>query len=200
MIVLSILIATVVEREHSFYELLKELNKQIEEHNLNDKVEICYISDNKELTIGSKRNGLLSMARGQYITFLDDDDMINEYYVPIIVKKLEDDQPDCIGFSIRMTTNGENEQICDHSLRHKKEGWQTAKKGFDYIRNVTHFNPIKAHIAKSVGFPEVRYGEDKVYSDAVTKLCFKESYVEGIYMIDYRYSNKQEHKAKYGIK
>lgn len=197
---LSVLIATVVEREHLFYDLLQEFNRQIDEHNLQDKVEICYISDNKEMTIGSKRNGLLSMSRGEYIVFFDDDDWPIEYYLPLIIQKLEDNRPDCLGYKIKMLTNGGQPQICDHSLRHKKDGWQTNKKGFDYIRAITHFNVIKAHIAKSVGFPEVRYAEDRPYSDEVTKLCYNEVYVDVPYMFEYRYSNKLDHNKKYGIK
>lgn len=199
MIVLSVLIATIKEREASFNLLRDELERQLEEYNLEDKVEVVFYQDNKEASIGYKRNCLLNMAKGEYITFIDDDDMINEYYLPLIVQKLEQDKPDCIGFKLKMTTNGENPQVCDHSLRHKKEGWQDNQKGFDYIRAVTHFNPVKRKLALKVGFPEIRYAEDKPYSDKITQLCFKETYIDA-FMIYYQYSNKIPHDKKYGIK
>jgi glycosyltransferase involved in cell wall biosynthesis len=199
-LVLSILIATTVDRRDVFYPLLDEFERQVKEHKLEDKVEICYMEDNKELTIGSKRNNLINMSRGEWIVFFDSDDMPIDYYVPLIVQKLEEHRPDCIGFKIKMTTNGEKPQICDHSLRHAAEGWQTNKKGFDYIRNVTHFNPVRRSYAIRVGFPEVRYGEDKVYSDKITKLCKTEYYLDIPYLFEYRYSNAVEHNKKYGIK
>lgn len=199
--ILSLLIATVKEREEQFKKLLEEFERQIKEFDLIEKVEICFIQDNKEITIGDKRNQLLDMANGRWIVFFDDDDWPSDYYLPIVVKALEDNDPDCLGFKIKMTTNGTNVQWCDHSLRHKKEGWQTAKKGFDYIRAITHFNPVRSVIARHVGFPiGARYAEDRPYADEVTKLCLNEYYLDIPYLFEYRYSNKIDHNKKYGIK
>lgn len=199
--ILSILIATVKERETIFNELLEEFERQLSEHDLHDKVQICYMQDNKEISIGHKRNILLDMAEGDYIVFFDDDDWPMEYYIPIIVQKLEEHQPDCLGYKIKMTTNGKDEVICEHSLKHAKLGWQTMKSGpIKYLRNVTHFNVVKKRLANMIRFNNLRFGEDKIYSDKLTQICKKEIYIDVPYMFEYRYSNAVSHNKKYGIK
>ena len=39
------------------------------------------LSDNRQRSIGAKRQALVDMARGQYIAFVDDDDDISDNYV-----------------------------------------------------------------------------------------------------------------------
>lgn len=189
--ILSILIATTVERKHLFDELIKEFTRQITA--FEGSVEIISRSDNKEMSIGRKRQLLLEESRGEYIVYFDDDDMPRKDYVSSIMLALEC-KPDCVGFKIHMTTNGLNPQTCIHSLSNPK--WEF-KNGV-YLRNCTHFNPVKREIAIKVGFNDIRFGEDKEYSDRVSTLCKKEIFVNK-YLFDYRYSTKQEHKQKYGI-
>lgn len=189
--ILSILIATIKEREDQFIDLYNELLRQ------SSSLQTQVISDDtpKSLTsIGSKRNNLLKQASGEYIVFFDDDDFPNPNYVSSILSALES-KPDCVGFKIQMTTNGANPQTCIHSLRNKK--WEF--KNGTYLRNVTHFNPVKRELALQVGFPNLRFGEDKVYSDKISKLCKKEVFIDD-YLFNYRYSNKINHNEKYGIK
>lgn len=188
---LSILIATIKEREHQFTELYNELLRQ--SANLDTQV---LIDDTEKylMSIGAKRNNLLKKASGEYIVFFDDDDFPNPNYISSILKALEN-KPDCVGFKIQMTTNGSNPQTCIHSLQNKK--WEF-KNGI-YLRNVTHFNPVKRELALLVGFPDLRFGEDKIYSDKISKLCKKEVFIDD-YLFNYRYSNKINHNEKYGIK
>lgn len=160
-----------------------------------DTVELVFMEDNKEISIGRKRQMLLEKAEGDYIVYFDSDDYPKNNYVKAIMKGLEV-EPDCIGFRIAMTTNGVNPQTCCHSLRYPE--WSDRKDGFDYVRNVTHFNPVKRSLALQVGFKDIRFGEDKVYSDQVTKLCKHEVFIDE-FLFDYRYSNKMEHNQKYGI-
>jgi hypothetical protein len=96
-----------------------------------------------------------------------------------------------------MTTNSEREQVCCHSLRYPE--WKDNVDGYDYVRNVTHFNVVRRDLALQVGFKDKRFGEDKIYSDAVTKLCKTEVFIDKV-MFHYRYSNKVPHRKKYGIR
>jgi glycosyltransferase involved in cell wall biosynthesis len=161
------------------------------------KVEIISECDNKQISIGLKRQKLLERATGEFICFLDDDDMPYDNYLRNIVSVIENNPGiDCIGIAIDMTTNGKNEQRCCHSLKYRK--WKNNVDGWDYVRNITHFNPVRRDLALKVGFQDLRFGEDKLYSDAVTKLCKKEVYItEPVF--HYRYSNKQSHQKKYGF-
>jgi len=190
---LSILICTIEERREQFMVLLKQLNWQRRAY---QDVEIITISDNKEMSVGNKRQQLLKGANGKYIVFLDDDDKPSENYIDLILKAIESG-PDCVGMNVAMTTNGENPQKCCHRLIYPE--WKNNIDGWDYVRNITHFNPVKRELALQVGFKDLRFGEDKEYSDAVTKLCKTEVYIEDP-LFHYRYSNKINHNTKYGIK
>jgi hypothetical protein len=75
--ILSILIPTVPQRTNLFLELHSEINKQLELSNSFNLVEV--ISDDAPKgtkTTGQKRNDLLNAAQGEYVWFIDDDDMI----------------------------------------------------------------------------------------------------------------------------
>ena len=51
----------------------------------NYKVQILWIGDNKAFSVGEKRNYLLDMARGEYLTFIDDDDQVSDNYIKTII-------------------------------------------------------------------------------------------------------------------
>lgn len=194
---LSILIPTVHERYALFEALWVELHKQTHGHR---GVEILPYSDNKEMSIGAKRQALLARATGTHLVFFDDDDWPYPHYVSDIMTALESD-PDCVGQVIDMTYDGQPNVQCVHSLRFKtwsERPVNTPGYGRVFLRNVTHRNPVRTSIARAVGFPDLRFGEDKVYSDGVTALCKTEVMVERPGFV-YRYSSKEPHNLKYGI-
>lgn len=194
--VLSILIATTRDRREMFKLLYFEFHKQTQDK----PVEVLYEEDNKEISIGAKRQKLLERAKGDYIVFFDSDDWPMPYYVDEILEALEQ-KPDCVGFLIHMTTNGKRPQVCCHSLQYPV--WRGDGKikidGYDYVRNVTHFNCVRRDLALQVGFKDLRFGEDRLYSDAVTQLCEIEVFINKK-LFHYRYSNKVPHPVKYGFK
>lgn len=195
---LSVLIATITERRFLFNQLERYLQRQIRLNNLTGKVEILSECDNKQMSIGSKRQRLLERAQGEFIVFLDDDDEPYDHYLKYIVAAIENNSGiDCIGIAIDMTTNGKNKQRCCHSLKYPE--WKEKVDGWDYVRNVTHFNPIRRDLALQVGFEDMRFGEDHKYSNSVTKLCKKEIYITDP-VFHYRYSNKIKPNQKYGIR
>ncbi len=164
---LSILICSIEERKDLLQRLLNILEKQRV-----DGVEILLNVDNKEKTIGKKRNELLALATGDYIAFIDDDDTVSNDYV-IKVLNASKSNPDCIGIEGIITTNGLNPKKFIHSQQYSS--WFT--KNNIYYRCPNHLNPIKRDIAIAVGFPEINHGEDKSYSDGVYKLIKTEVYI-----------------------
>ena len=193
---LSILIPTVTERQSRFNLLYINLLQQ----SIGKPVEVLYLSDNKELPIGTKRQRLLEMAQGRFIVFFDDDDTPSPNYVDLILKAIQDTSVDCVGIRVRMTTNGSNPQICLHRFRHPMaEGVAANKYGVDYVRPITHFNPVLKTKALQAGFGNERFGEDAAYWSRVNPLLTKEYYIPEI-LFDYNYSNLQPHNEKYGIK
>lgn len=209
---LSILTATTKQRIDMFEELLHEFDRQLIAlkepmtslgssyadyiHRKTDSVEYIALSDNKEISIGAKRQKLLELASGDFVVFFDDDDIPSPDYVRMILDAITPDV-DCVGMNVYMTTNGKNPQRCCHSLRYKH--WANKVDGWDYVRNITHFNPVLRSVALKVGFKDLRFGEDKLYSDGVSRLLRKEAYIEQS-LFHYRYTNTTKHNEKYGIK
>lgn len=191
----QILIATTVDRRPLFEALYAELTAQITFLSLQDQVSIIFDEDQKEKSIGKKRQDLLELSTAKYINYFDSDDWPYPYYIEEIYNSLLWEH-DCIGMLIDMTSNGKRPQVCCHSLRYPI--WQDKIDGYDYVRNVTHFNPVKRELAIQVGFPDLRFGEDQPYSDGVTKLCKTEIFIDKA-VFHYRYSNSMEHNKKYGI-
>lgn len=194
---LQILIATVEERKEIFNQLLRRFTDQILANDLVGKVGLLAKSDNKEMSIGRKRQLLLEEAVAEWIVFFDDDDYPYDHYVSTIYKAIQDNTSDCVGFPIDMITDGRNPQRCCHSLKYPL--WRNKVDGWDFVRNITHFNPVKREKALLSGFKDMRFGEDKDYSDRLYPILSKEFYISNPVFL-YRYSTKTPHKIKYGIK
>jgi len=190
---LSILICTTVDRRDLFVPLYAEFQRQIQ--GKLDSVEILAEEDNKEISVGAKRQKLLERAQGEYIVFFDSDDLPYGDYIDSILQSLRT-RRDMVGFLIDMTTNGKNKLVCCHSLKYKQ--WAKNVDGYAYVRNVTHFNPVKRELALQAGFKDMRFGEDKDYSDRLTPLCQTEVFIPRA-LFHYRYSTAQPHHEKYGF-
>jgi len=178
---LSILICSVKGRE----KLLQNLVGILEEQTTDD-VEILVEVDNKEITIGAKRNILLRRARGDYVVFVDDDDMVSNDYISKILKAIET-SPDCCAIEgeidhIKRIRKGKRfhqyrcKQKFIHSIQYNK--WYEGDNM--YYRCPNHLNPIKRELAGQVMFPEKSQGEDKDFSMSILSLLKTEVYIKGI--------------------
>lgn len=195
---ISILIATTFDRRSQFLKLKAELERQIKFYGLQSVMDVQSFEDNKEISIGMKRQKMLELCRSLWIVFFDSDDEPYDYYCKVIYDAIERNPDiDCIGMNVRMTTNGVNQQRCCHSLRYPE--WKDNVDGWDYVRNITHFNPVKREKAILAGFKDIRYGEDVDYSNRLFPLLTKEFYIEQP-LFHYKYSTATPHNEKYGIK
>lgn len=173
---LSILIPTSPDR-HDYF--LNRLNKKIFEQlapilssdmissgatysiwkdTYND-VEVIYYMDDKVLSIGQKRNILMRFANGEYLNFIDDDDLISDTYFKVILSGI-DTGADAIELKGIITEDGMNPKLFIHSMKY--DHW--FEKDNVYYRNNNHLSPIKSYIAKQMKFPETNNGEDHDYS------------------------------------
>lgn len=209
------MIATIESRKTEFQTLLLEFIRQIESdivvkdwdakdgkyiHAKGEQVEVLALKDNRQLPIGQKRQKLLEAANGRFIVYFDDDDWPAETYVESILKAIKDPYIDCVGIKVDMTTNGNNHQVCLHRLGYPmKEGKHARIFGADYVRPITHFNPVLRVRALQAGFGNERYGEDVAYWQRLNPLLKKEYFIPE-FLFHYRYSNEVPHNEKYGIK
>ena len=109
---ISFLIPTLKEREKKFKSLSDKIYLQIEENNLQEKVEVLSICDNRNLRLCDKRNILQKMCNGLYFIHMDDDDRVAEDYCKTVCDEIEklldksDPIPDCIMYNQMAEVNG----------------------------------------------------------------------------------------------
>ena len=193
---LSILIPTVTGREKSFNQIEDFLQWQISQASLWDKVEVLSLCDNKELSIGAKRNKLLEMANGDFCVMIDDDDTVHFQFIERIMSAIESN-PDCVGYKELCIYENGSVKSSDISLKHKR--WNEPKNaGFNHYRSPFYKVPIKTELCRMVGFKDLRYGEDIEFANRIIKLLTNEVYIDE-FMYIYRYK-EENHNQKYGIK
>lgn len=194
---LSILIPTTTDRSELLERLLKIISNQIDlllhldnsriYTSSNGKIEVLMEPDNKEKSVGTKRNILLSRAPGEYIAFIDDDDRISDNYFKLLFEGIEKDV-DCCSLKGVITENGKNPLIFEHSIKYKEYLTNSQDKEIRYERYPNHLNCIKSNIAKKFKFPEVNHGEDTDWATQIFKsgLIKTEHYIdEFIYYYDW---------------
>lgn len=154
------------------------------------EAEIIVIRDERKMTIGKKRQMLLELAHGAFVVFFDDDDIPSDKYIPTILDAIKAHQDvDCLGIYGVMTTNGTNRQYWANRLGYEWRHDPNRVLGmYHYTRNITHFNPVRRTSALAAGFPDISFGEDKIYSDKLNKMLKKEFFIDE-QLFHYKYNN-----------
>lgn len=153
------MICTVVDRPQLFDRLVDRLAPQI----LGKDIEVLVYWNNYERQLGEVRQKAIEEAKGEYVNFIDDDDLVTEDYVDSIYPHLHD--VDYIGFMVDFFVNGKhNGRPVYHTL--KSVDWWDDPNGF--YRRVTHVNPVRRELAvKYAGYDQSDYkqgiAEDELY-------------------------------------
>lgn len=136
---LSILIPTVVTRADEFSRLLKKLEPQVRQYE--GDIEVLIYWNNFEIPLPRLRQEMLKAATGEYVVFIDDDDMVSNDYCEQIMPLL--DGVDHIGMKLFFTSNGKRMKPVYHTI--KAEGWYENNDGF--YRQITAKDPIRRELA-----------------------------------------------------
>ena len=153
-------------------------------------IEVIVEGDLEEISTGAKRNNLLSISKGDYVCFIDDDDMIPDYYVEEILKAVESN-PDCVGFNGAIVhKDGRKEPVT-----YRAGNTTINRKGAVTICGIGHLNPVKREIALSVKFPEKSSGEDYEYAKALQPKLVTEYFIDKT-MYFYLQDNKKRKDEK----
>jgi glycosyltransferase involved in cell wall biosynthesis len=184
---LTILICSLVKRAHFLKRLTDILDKQVDGINSQYLVNV----DAGQLKIADKRNKLLELATGEYICFIDDDDLVPDYYVAEILNAIQT-KSDVIGFNGYMTTNGTKKELFSISNRYEK--WD--KIDGRYVRTINHLCPVKRELALQVKFPKgMQCGEDAEYANKLKPLIKTEVFIEkDMYHYDYNSTTSTQGK------
>lgn len=169
----SILVATLGQREERFKRLLSVLAPQVEKYG--GQIEILAYWNNFDRPLPEIRQSLVEEARGQYVSFIDDDDLVPSYFCDEVMERLG--TVDYIGWQMQAYTNGEKLKPTFHSLKYEK--WFDDDKG--YYRNTSHLNPIKREIALKESFIVPQgVAEDEAWATRIAKHVKTESYIDKV--------------------
>lgn len=177
----SILICSLEKRKPYLDRLMAKLCPHVNKYN---DVQVLINTDSGQMTIGEKRNKLIDTADGDYIAFIDDDDLVADEYVELVMGAINQ-QADVVGMIGIMTTDGRNPKTFIHSMQY--DHWY--ESGGIYYRMPNHLNPVRKEYALATKFPLINSGEDHDYSNRMFNLLKgkKEIYIpEPIYFYDYR--------------
>ena len=165
---LAILIPTIEGREEYMQRLMNILYPQLEQYR--DGVEIIVCKDNRENTIGAKRNMLTEMAVKSGAThraFIDDDDTVTDDYLDLNMPGVMG-MYDCNSLVGIYSVNGvidPNKHIFLHSLKYTH--WY--EDDTYYYSNPNHLNVVKLDLIKDIKFQEKNFGEDGCWSEDIAK-------------------------------
>lgn len=187
---LSILIPTLHSRAIQFNQLIDFLMLHGERY-IGD-FEIISHMDNKEMSVGAKRNYLLSIACGDYVTFIDDDDTVSAEYIPSLLEAINSGD-DVICFKVMRYDRGQMDRPVFYSNLVESD----VNTREIYYRLPNHLMCVKREHAIATGFKEVNFGEDSDYAKRLKPLLKTETQINRIlynYMYDSRTSETVNRK------
>lgn len=198
MIDLSILVCSVHTRYQTFLpkiqeQLYTQLDKLAEADQ--QRVEIIVLVDNKQLMLGHKRNTMIDIAQGKYISFVDDDDRIADDYIATLLAATEKGT-DSIVFTAMVSQNGEPAKPCYYSKDHKRD----YNKSNAYYRIPNHICCIKREVSLKSSFPNILYGEDAGYGKVLLPFLKTEYKIDKVlYYYDYNADTTETQGWKYNM-
>jgi hypothetical protein len=174
------LIATLGQRQDRFAELINTLMPQVDRHD--GVVTVSALWNNGERPLGEVRQDLLEHATSTYVSFVDDDDEVPDYFVSEVVERLDGDV-DYVGWQLQCYLDGKAVKPTYHSIRY--DHWFDDRRG--YYRDVSHLNPIRRELALTVNYRHVGAPEDVHWANQLRGSVKTEAYVDKV-MYHYRSS------------
>lgn len=178
---LTIMICSTDTRVGTFLpKMFQQINAQT--HGRND-VEVLCIVDNKAMTVGRKRNQLLEMARGEYVVFVDDDDILEDNYVHELVAATKSGA-DVICFKLVRYSNN----MLDKEVFYSKDFKQDENTPTHYKRVPNHIMCFRRGLALQVKYDDISFGEDSAWAKRILPLINTEHQINKVL---YRYMYNQ---------
>jgi hypothetical protein len=188
MIKLSILIASIPSRFEMMQKLYNKLLKEVGDL----PIEILCFIDNKKRSIGKKREALVQLAKGEYVSFIDDDEDYFEGYAQKILEAIES-KSDVITFKQKCTINGKS-FLVDFSTEYNNENARFITIGYydSHLQKIqenlqSKFNKTENILDENSNEKQVKlvlidskYIEENYYTDGVNEKILSNE--ENIYM------------------
>ena len=186
----SILTPTLSSRQAKFLDLMSVLLPQAE---ADGRVEVVALHNDGERSIAEYRQALLEDARGDFISFADDDDMVEPDFVAAVTAAMEG-WPDYIAFWHAYYVDGFREpRPVVTGIQHGH--WHDTADAL--IRGVTHINPVRSVIARHADFRRPSEGlEDWSYVTAIRPLLRTQAEIPRVL---YHYRHSPGDSVQYGL-
>jgi len=191
---LSILIPTVIDRQTIFSQLHNELLQQAAP--FGDSIEVLFLTDDRSMSIGEKRNKLYSMASKKYSVQWDDDDWIHPRGIEILMSALHEDI-DCITYKWFCYFN----PVIEHRVFNCK--YTEVKDNVDGYNKVGPPSPkcvIKTDLARKVKFPNIRFGEDGHFEKEIQQHIKTSTHIDDFIYYYMDRCNEGRGPERYGLK
>ena len=169
---LSILTPSVPER---FADLIR-LRVRLAPHLATCRVEWLVLADNRQWSIGEKRDALVQAARGRYVAFVDDDDDVTDDYCADILAAIDAHSPDVVTFLQASSYNG-----VLSTIEFRLQG-QNAIYAPNRVtkRAAWHVCAWRRELAKRIHFPATNYGEDWGWAMHLNAIATTEAHIPKI--------------------
>lgn len=179
---IEILIPTLQERASKFAFIHSKLTAQA----IGLPIKISWLMDNRERSIGAKRNELLQNARAKYACFVDDDDDVTDNYIQWLYKAALSDK-DCASLAGHITFDGLGLRTFIHSIQYNHYF-----EDVHYYRPPNHLNLIKTEISKQFLFADKSMGEDTDWAmDIANEKALKTEFAIPEVIYKYKYITKK---------
>lgn len=193
---LCICFPTIVGREKQFEYIFNKIGNQVRDLNLTDEIDAVVSMDNKEKSIGAKRDQMYKISKALFTVQIDDDDDVPDDYVKTLYDTIvASPDVDCIGYVERCIMDG----VTKYSkISNQFTEWATRSDGYE--RTPFFKIPIKTTLCQQVGVADMRFGEDHDFAIRIKPLIKSEVYLDKVM---YHYTGNSltadEHKLRYGL-
>lgn len=189
----DLLICTIPHRHATLCELLSDLDYQITDSESDGLVGAVLYRDNLTQDYGFKNQFMLEHSAAEYVSCIDDDDLLTPHAVARVTDALVHKRPDYVGFKVRWTQDGRPMPPVEHSLRHP--AWANGEDRL--LRSVMQFNPVRRKIALT-GRWEGGYEAERRWQAGVLAAgqCKTEAWLDGEPVYWYRESQRDTFKSE----
>jgi glycosyltransferase involved in cell wall biosynthesis len=160
----TILVPTLGERRALFERLLAGLLPQLDPYG--GQVRVVAWHNNGSPSLPKIRQTLVNSCTSDYLSFVDDDDLVSPDYVAAIVEALSE-WPDYVGFQVQCYSDGAPTAVSHHSLEYRR--WRNLPGRYE--RDISHINPIRSALARKADFRAAgpRRAEDRAWADQLRR-------------------------------
>lgn len=157
----SILVPTLGERRALFERLMAGLLPQLDPYA--GRVRVVGWHNDGSPSLPKIRQAMVLGATTDYVSFVDDDDLVSPHYVTEIVAALAT-RPDYVGFQVQCYSDGAPTAVAHHSLEFRR--WRNLPDRYE--RDISHINPIRTALARKADFTLAgRRAEDRAWADQI---------------------------------